>query len=108
MKFKELPAFETNEFKVGDRVKVYTENGILLGIVSSDRNKGYHYVFILKDGTEEEVEFHFKQCRNLEPVKPREFLIKRCDGEDDDMIFEYDSLIREGFIWVREVLEDEI
>jgi len=76
-KYKELPAFETNEFKVGDMVAVYG-----CPSVTGSYHTGSHHdvVHIAEEGeilvgTElnPRLGFHFKQCRKLVEVEPREW-----------------------------------
>jgi len=75
MKYKELPAFETNEFKVGDRIRAY---GVLVDGHIDDIVTGI--CKITKDhlmvDTIDNVYYsspHFKQCRKLVEVEPREW-----------------------------------
>lgn len=79
-KYKELPAFETNEFKVGDLVKVYVGTDIFQTRVLEIRRD--HFV-IIEDSEDRGYDIaHFKQCRKLEEIKPREFnVIVTEDGE---------------------------
>lgn len=97
-KFKELPAFETNEFKVGDWIICYdseVSNGIQEIIdISKDSILLKNYLHWV----------NFRTCRKLEEVKAREFWI-------DPGMFAYEylppHLSPNKFIKVREVLEEE-
>ncbi len=81
MKYKELPAFETNEFQRGDKFIGHSARDI-------------HQFTCIDDGTISDVTtekldvitgervdgnstfrqlFHFRQCIKLEPVEPREY-----------------------------------
>jgi hypothetical protein len=74
MKYKELPAFETNEFKVGDRVKVYMSPEPYIGLITEIENDLLEVIaFYCNEHTFE----HFRQCRKLEEIKPREFWVHR-------------------------------
>jgi hypothetical protein len=61
MKYKELPPFENNEFKVGDVIVVYdshyTEDAARVTKIKDD--------IIWCSGS---IGFHFKQCRKLEEI----------------------------------------
>lgn len=103
MKYRELPASEVNDFKVGDWVRVYQN----YGVGTEDYTiKEVHIDFIsVKDITK--PMYHWKACRKLVPVEPREWTITIC--EDGTLskgtpfaknIYNYSETIR-----VREVLE---
>ena len=103
MKYKELPAFETNEFKVGDLVKCYdsevSDDNEIIEVIVADKIYLKNYTYSA----------HFKTCRKLEEIKPREFWI--VGREDEFYVYENepkDITLSEGFkkIRVREVLED--
>jgi len=103
MKYKELPAFETNEFKVGDKVKVYNSEGHFTAFVSEIMlNKEF---LRLETRT---LPVHFKQCRKLEEIKPREFWVDLL--ENKLLPIEYEKrnkdFSKSGYIKVREVIED--
>lgn len=70
-KYKELPLFETNEFKVGDEVKVYDS--------SMDKNKIYVVQFVGPSLVQLQGYgfFNFQVCRKLEEIKAREFWIPK-------------------------------
>ncbi len=80
MKYKELPAFETNEFEIGDKIKCYDS--------CTNTEQKHSIVRIIKDFVEIEtqefisgIEVHFSTCRKLEPVKPREWTVWIQDGD---------------------------
>jgi hypothetical protein len=99
-KYKELPAFETNEFKVGDRVRFYED---------CDANEGevVHVSMNVIEVHGINYGIHFKQCRKLEEVKPREFWIHSPGGYLVDTLSTDDrvNLKAQGYIKLREVLE---
>lgn len=68
MNLKELPAFEINEFKVGDRVRVYDSqclNDDRIGIVEEvDEDEVVVKIVDYEPG----YNYNFKQCRKLEEV----------------------------------------
>ena len=68
MKYKELPAFETNEFKVGDHVRLYGVSGSFDGTITT---VGKELIVIRGDV---QLTGHFKQFRKLEEVTPREYI----------------------------------
>ncbi|HEY5688551.1 MAG TPA: hypothetical protein VIS27_09635 [Yeosuana sp.] len=81
-KYKELPAFETNEFKVGDKVAFYRKCGKAIGEITSRSTNNLCIKYESRDKNTCMTETHFKQCRKLEEVKPREFnVIVTEDGE---------------------------
>jgi hypothetical protein len=108
-KYKELPAFETNEFKVGDLINVYI--GHYLYKVRVTRTHEYLVFFSGADTENGEGLAHFKQCRKLEEIKPREFFIDLRTYRSTDVIPSEYSPNPWGpdmrVIKVREVLEDE-
>lgn len=74
-KYIEQPAFEKNEFEVGDSVRVYLSSSkVLEGNVSFVCGRDLVGV--------SDENFHFKQCRLLKEVKPREFWIREQNVED--------------------------
>lgn len=118
-KFRELPAFETNEFKVGDRIKCYDsvvpENHS--GYFVKDK-EGSFVSFECRIGSTHCFRAHFKQCRKLEEVKPREFYLRTIPVYHPitkEYIYEYYSIndcnkpeeFSEEYIKVREVMEEE-
>lgn len=102
VKYVEQPAFETNLFKIGDKIHVYD---------MCYKNIDIHTITKINDDLIESNGkdiLHFKQCRLVLPVRPREFWIKL------DLI-NYSILIAtpfdiglkdEGYFKVREILED--
>lgn len=59
---KELPAFSTNKFEVGDIIKIYRSSKTFISTVESIDGD----IVIVTDG----YQYHFKQCR---------FLVKECN-----------------------------
>ncbi len=109
MKYKELPAFETNEFKEGDKVNLYDKLGILVGEITDISGD---YIRFMSTGRN--YERHFKQFRKLEEIQPREY-IRYIDEfgnlykYDDTSCFARTESVRAGAtkrIKLREVLED--
>jgi hypothetical protein len=104
-KYKELAAFKTNEFKIGDMVRAY-ELSFRTGYVEGKilNIKGDEICFSIPDMP---LVFHFKQCRKLEEVKPREFWTYRVYLQDPSS--NEGALLRvlDEAIKVREVLDDE-
>ena len=100
MKYREHAAFETNEFKSGDLVRIY--DAMVVGNFRTDA------VTVVKGdliytGAQS---YHFKQCRKVEEIKPREWWIDTKPGvwtvwENIDSI----DKVKGGFIRVREVEE---
>jgi hypothetical protein len=121
-KYKELPAFETNEFKVGDRVKVYMSPEPYIGLITEIEDS---FLKIEAVDYNEHTFEHFKQCRKLEEIKPREFWVHRdCVNNifgqlplryygspprfGSAVIATYvDKPDRKEYIRVQEILEDE-
>lgn len=73
IKYKELPAFETNEFKKGDRIKVYgiQDTNYIICVVEDSKE----YVVSFQPSIKGQYYAHFKQCRKLEEIKPKEYWI---------------------------------
>lgn len=96
----EQPAFETNEFKIGDFVRIYKGTGIeeeeVISVSSS-------HVCPYGGG-----EYHFQQCRLLKKREPREWWV--APGFADNEYFEpyQDAQISKkevsGWVKVREVI----
>lgn len=100
MKYKEQPAFEKNDFKVGDYVRVYDEQYQFDCAISAIND-----CFVSFNTTRK---LHFKQCRLLLPVKPREFyLIRDCEDDTFGILEEKPNNVWKEIVKVREVLEDE-
>jgi hypothetical protein len=73
----ECPAFETNEFKVGDRVRVYRYHGgaeIGDALVTHVKNDDVEYG---------DYGAHFKQCRLLKKREAREWWVHTADFESN-------------------------
>lgn len=103
LKYTEQPAFETNEFKVGDKIKVYDGLDVFEETVKAYISEEFIEV---EDG----LEYSFKQCRLLLPTKPREFwVLINYSGkasyvtEKLEELAEYEN---HSIVKVREVLED--
>jgi hypothetical protein len=115
MKYKELAAFKTNEFKVGDMVRVYDYFPYEALIVEMFNDNGEGILKVqFEDPSSVKLRstrgVHFKQCRKLEEVIPREFWInpdeKNCAAKI--LTSEPDGVYARGpFIKVIEVMEDE-
>ncbi len=116
-KYKELPAFETNEFKIGDKVAVY--NMGISFICTVERIMG-EMVYCLPENRMHMYEcklgrdiYNFKQCRKLEENKPREYWLN--PGIDSRYPFEgmtYNKHVASdlqlpGWIRVREIIEGD-
>lgn len=110
-KWVEQAAFETNEFKKGDALRSYCAIG---GIERCDVTSVSGDIVYSGDS-----EFHFKQCRLLKQVKPREWWVWLGDIsviEKLEKIVAWtekgrpDLIAHDGYKWikVREVLEDEV
>lgn len=127
MKYKELPAFETNEFKKEDLVHIYHSlNDVKLTewIHGPQKVSKLEKDYVFFDGP---FGYHFKQCRKLEEIKPREFYVKEVSisytistsdspklGWNMSSIesknitnnfIEISEIPKEGYIKVREVIE---
>ncbi len=101
MKYIEQPAFETNEFKVGDSIMIYDPVGVCKATVYNSKND---IVSVTFDNGTGFAYYHFKQCRLLLPTKPREWLVsidKKRNRISCDIYNTPGPLIK-----VREVLED--
>lgn len=72
-KYRELPAFETNEFKVGDNVHVYGCSSVKDGVLLKIRHIYSTAYMEARDSEDILHVVHFKQCRKLEEIKPRIF-----------------------------------
>lgn len=116
VKYKELPASETNTFLVGQKVKVYHGHHHIQGNVN---NVSGEFVYVTEDGfysAHSDSPFHFRQCRKLEAIQPKEFYIKitkRSNGQLDllEVVPVNEAFNpKDKYIKVREVLpeEDEI
>lgn len=104
MKYKELPAFESNEFKVGDLINIYSPEPLQINRIS----KIYQDLIIVENSLSGCCMFHFKQCRKLVPIEAREWEVWiDCYGDlfDNPKDLYYDKKAKK--IKVREVLEDE-
>jgi len=105
MKYRELPALEINEFQIGDLIKTYQGNQEHIFYIVSV-NENILTVTYKEDIYEEDTSiFHFKQCRKLVPIEPREFHL-HSDGSYTG-INNAKFIDREKALKVREVLEDE-
>lgn len=114
-KFKELAAFETNEFKVGDLINVYDKEKVIEKLVVTNIDGDFIENFLtakynpLSENQKMSIDimrFNFKQCRKLVEVEPREFWL----SESTQKFYTWDEvgsmrLVKENFIKVREVLE---
>ncbi len=106
MKYKEMPEFETNEFKVGNHVAFYRKSGRTEGEVQCVHGDIVEIMYgetLAKSMTK----VHFKQCRLLKEMNPREFYLV----VDDRGRFYWGSQslsdVRDYVhIKVREILED--
>lgn len=105
MRYKELPAFEKNEFDEGDTVNVYMQGN----------SKPYEtYVLPVQNYQEKDMVkvsghttlVHYKQCRKLEPMKPREWTIHTCPRHVGATTAFFDHKCEEQ-IKVREVLTSD-
>ncbi|HEY5688552.1 MAG TPA: hypothetical protein VIS27_09640 [Yeosuana sp.] len=107
-KYKELPAFETNEFKVGDKVICY-DSAVVVSVIHTV-TKVFPTSIILSPGPEEYkgMDMNFKQCRKLEEIKPREYSVN-IDAITGNIVGPFSSLNSDNFktIKVREVMDDE-
>lgn len=67
----EQPAFETNDFKVGDMVRVYGTDYIFIGKIDMHVVEGQDMIHV-QGKTEDSISdyFHFKQCRLLKKKPP--------------------------------------
>lgn len=72
-KYKELPAFETNEFNVDDIINVYNVNRQIKSIIRVIN--GYHIIVDSTNGEDIRQQVHFKQCRKLEEIEPLEWIV---------------------------------
>lgn len=64
--YQELPAFTSNDFKVGDMVRVYGADYIFIGRIDMHVVEGQDMIHV-QGKTEDSISdyFHFKQCRLL-------------------------------------------
>ena len=72
MKYRELPASETNDFEVGDRVRVYNWASSLVIKVEKVNDD---WVESYTPADNNLYKFHFKQCRKLVEEKPRQWVL---------------------------------
>lgn len=102
MKYKELPAFEINQFQKGDRARVYRGDKQEDVIVEEIRVNG---MLLLRSKDIYDSFAHFKQCRKLEELKPREWTVFLTK---DGRITSAGALnfCEAKWLRVREVLED--
>lgn len=101
-KYKELPAFETNEFKAGDVINVYVDYNTIHKVTVNNSFGDY-----LDFGAELYGRYHFKQCRKLEEVKPREFWIYSAYDHNPDEHPDPRGVRYPKAFKVREVLDEE-
>lgn len=110
MKYIEQPAFETNEFKIGDKINIYESSPEGSATLLKERTVDFVGKNRIVGVQEESRNFHFKQCRLLLPAKPREFTLFKDKKHNKYYSLEgrqspqcrWDEVIR-----VKEVLEDE-
>lgn len=113
-KYVEQPAFETNEFKAGDNVRIYIprSNSPLIkksGVEDTEvmMIDGDYLLLKLTNHFTDDVKAHFKACRLLKEVKPREFWL----DFDNNTFYEHPHgskfSVRLSLIKVREVLEGD-
>lgn len=105
-KYKELPAFETNEFKAGDAVAFYRNCGRAIGEIKDICDDRLEVIYERGNGYNSCTSVHFKQCRKLEEIKPREFYLHLWGSS----IFTQEECAERGIatsnlIKVREVIE---
>lgn len=82
MKYIEFQAFDTNQFQVGDKVRVYhSPYNVTDATVTEVQGDA---LLARKDPSKktQEIFAHFKQCRRLEEMKPREWLIYRTKSHE--------------------------
>lgn len=100
-KYRELPAFETNEFRIGDIINVYIDSGNpFKEEVLNVRNN------LVKTSANKVI--HFKSLRKLEEIKGRLFWIKDSPNgrvSVNTMVSEENE--SGDWIKVREVLEGD-
>lgn len=105
-KYKELPAFETNEFKVGDKVKCFDTctNSVVINEVYRTIS---NYIEIRPENYLAGIEVHISCCRKLEEIKPREFAIGLEEGHPLQVLFGIPRIQSGSIEWikVREVIE---
>ncbi len=107
MKYKELDAFETNEFKRGDKVNIYNDGRVFIYFVVNVRNDIVIAAYKVDISEAMTSEFHFRQCRKLEEIKPREWLV-RTDGQFSQFITSDLGMCPSKYTFrVREILEGE-
>lgn len=109
-KYKELPAFETNEFKVGDIVNCYCEQKTHIEIPVKCLLVDKDYLLI-EDRTYQIIA-HFKQCRKLVKVEPREFwlVFSHEHNYSNPSVYPCEQIIAHKGAWqikVREVLDED-
>lgn len=104
----EQPAFETNEFKPGDRVNVYDVGDITDGTVETVSGN-----VIFLENINIGIGFHFKQCRLLKKREPREWevLATQFAPNREDVSLRFTAVngpkMKHGdVIRVREVLDE--
>lgn len=84
MKWKEMPAFESaKEFEIGDTVRVYQSVEACDGKVDAISGDLIDVSFV--QSAHDRGIYHFKTCRKLVPVEPREWTGRREFFEADSM-----------------------
>lgn len=110
-KYRELPAFEKNEFNEGDLVNCYNAPSGSLPFVLKITGIFQDFIYgDLPDSKEgdESIGAHFKACRKLEELKPREWEVYL---DKQGTIISYNAM--KDFCWndvktirVREILDE--
>lgn len=99
--YEELPAFETNEFKVDDFVHVYWGDMVYAGRIHYI-SEGKFIVLRAHSGV-----YHYKQCRLLKKREPRVLWLPPGFFNGWDLCKTIAREPREGWIKVQEVFEEE-
>lgn len=105
-KHREMPSELFNTFIENDYVRVFNDSACFEGtVLAVDKDLIY---FRSEEGFEFVI--HFKQCRKLEEIKPRDFLIAiNEDGEISNTDHMLKGFLLNGkpvkFVKVREVIE---
>lgn len=100
MQYIEQPAFETNEFKMGDKVRIY----VATNTIDDEVLKLYDQFIVIDFADGVQKHYHFKQCRLLKKRETREWWLRT--DQPVWTVWDHQTLATTEWIRVREVFEE--